>query len=147
MTKFSPENRQKRKPGKNEFTKMPTYYIPIDAEFNADLCGLYGRKEMDARYQLMRSLLSSKSSSKFTKNIGKVKDVVLSNLVTRKKRPTIHLVNHQGEVSGYWIKVRKIPLLKFFLPHPSWIFRAQINNNLMKLSRIRETILEACPST
>ena len=53
-----------------------------------NLYEVYGRKDMDALYQLMRLLLSSKSYSKLMKNIVKVKDVVYSKQFGHKKKKT-----------------------------------------------------------
>ena len=104
-----------------------------------NLYEVYGRKDMDALYQLMRLLLSLKSYSKLIKNIVKVKDVVYSKQFGhKKKRLTVHLLNHQEEVLGCRVKAMKIPPPKSLLRQPSWIFRAKINNNLMKLWSIRE---------
>ena len=51
---------------------------------------------MAVLYQQMQLLRSSTNFSKYIKNIGKVIGVVCSNLVTRKRRLIIYLVNQSG---------------------------------------------------
>ena len=52
---------------------------------------------------------------------------------SQEKRLTNHLLNHQEEVLGCRVKAMKISPPKSLLPQPSWILKAKINNNLMKL--------------